>query len=458
MIAAPRGECAAGEGGTAADSQTFALGMAAAAWLVGIAIEWNHGYYNPWALALVTAAIAIGGAVCVWSSASAVEALTPRGVTGIVAVAILIEALLLWIDVGATGVAGVGIACVGLIGVLQAAHLGALRLPLIGLALGVFWIAASTAFQQAPTPHIDVLVFQQMGAAGLLHGQNPYTPMYPNMYEADTPFYGPGVVDASNHLTIGLPYPPLSLLLVLPGYLLGGDCRFADVAAIAASAGLIFLARPSRWTGLMAALFLLTPRVLFVIEYAWTETLFAFSFSLLMFCALRWRRGLPYALGAFLATKQYSVVALPFVPLLLGANTTRRNALRLIGPAVVVAGAITLPFVLWDPHAFWRSVVEFQFVQPLRTESLSHLVWIHKYFPQLPWQQAIPFLALAVTMGIARWRSRPTPACFAGSFAIVQLVFFACSKQAFANYYFFVIATLCWAAAAASWNHDEARV
>ena len=46
-------------------------------------------------------------------------------------------------------------------------------------------------------------------------------------------------------------------------------------------------------------------------------------------------------------------------------------------------------------------------------------------------------------------------AYFAGAFAVVQVVFFALSKQAFANYYFFVIATFSWAAAAASWSGEE---
>ena len=54
-----------------------------------------------------------------------------------------------------------------------------------------------------------------MAASGLVEGINPYIARYPLLYAPDTPFYGPGVVDAANHLTVGLPYPPASLLLVL---------------------------------------------------------------------------------------------------------------------------------------------------------------------------------------------------------------------------------------------------
>jgi uncharacterized membrane protein len=175
----------------------------------------------------------------------------------------------------------------------------------------------------------------------------------------------------------------------------------------------------------------------------------------LMFCAVRWRGGLPYALGLFLATKQYSVFAVPFVPLLFEPGHAWRSAARALAIAGIVAGIITLPFVIWDPHAFWRSIVEFQFLQPLRMDALSHLVWIHKFLPWVPLQQAIPFVAMAAAMAIVLWRSRPTPAYFAGAFAIVQLVFFAFSKQSFANYYYYVIATMWWGAAAARFGERQ---
>ncbi len=430
--------------------------MAAAAWLVGLAIHWNNGYYHVVGLVLISAAIGIGGAVCLAPPSAMIESLASRAIVAVViAAAVGIEALLIWQRTGDNRLVGVGALCLGLLGALQAVDLRSLRVPLAGVMLGVFCVVASVWIRSQPPPHIDVLMFQQMGAEGLLRGENPYTPRYPNLYESDTAFYGPGVVDANNRLTVGLPYPPLSLLLVLPGYVLGGDSRYADIAAMTASAALVLFSGPSRWTGLMAALLLLTPRSLFVIEYAWTETLFAFTFSALMFSALRWRPALPYALGLFLATKQYSVFALPLIPLLAGPGGTRRSTVRLIGLALVVAAAVTLPFFIWDPRAFWRAVVEFQFVQPLRTDALSHLVWIQKYFPQIPWLQAIPFVALAVALAAALWRSQPTPAYFAGAFGVVQLVFFAFSKQAFANYYLFVIATLCWAAAAASSAFDD---
>jgi hypothetical protein len=430
--------------------------MAGAAWLTGVAIHWNNGYYNPSALLLITAAIAIGGMACLWRPSRAIESLSPAVVVQGLAVAILIEAVLMW-QRAADPVVLTGIACLGLLGVLQAVDLRTLRLPLVGAMLGVFWIVAWMSVRLAPSPPIDVFTFQQTGAAALLDGENPYEDRYPNLYEGRPEFYGPGVVDANKHLTVGLPYPPFSLLVALPAYLLGGDSRYADVVAVAGSAALMFLSGSSRWTALMAALFLLTPRVLFLIEYAWTETIFAFTFSVMMFCAVRWRRALPYALGLFLATKQYSVFALPFVPLLLGRARQRRDAVRLVTVGLAVAAVVTAPFLLWNPRAFWRSVVVFQFLQPFREDSLSHLVWIHNHFPGLPGQQLMSFVVLGAMLAFLWWRRQPTPAYFAGAVGVMHLAFFEFSKQAFANYYYFVIAALCWGAAAACPAGDERR-
>ena len=81
--------------------------------------------------------------------------------------------------------------------------------------------------------HLDVLTFHDGAARALLHGISPYGITYPNPFEAreTQAFYGSGLATA-DRILVGYPYPPVSLLLVLPGYLLG-DTRFAMVAAVA---------------------------------------------------------------------------------------------------------------------------------------------------------------------------------------------------------------------------------
>jgi uncharacterized membrane protein len=350
------------------------------------------------------------------------------------------------------------IICTGFLASLQALRLGTLRLPIVIMTLATFCVLAFIVFRNvAPTPIIDVFMFQQTGASRLLHGLNPYLPGYPNLYGPNQHFYGPGMVGDDNLLTVGVPYPPVSLLLALPAYVIGGDVRFADIAGITASALLLILCRPGRWTGLTAMLFLLTPRVLLIIELSWTEALFVMTFSLVMFCALRWKAGLPYALGLFFATKQYSILTLPFVSFLAAAEGWK-GAVRLIAKALSLAAVVTLPFVLWNPHAFWRSVVEFQIRQPFRADALSHLVWIRAALPQSPLVMLAPFVGYALATALVLWRSPRTPAYFAAGTTFVWLVFVAFNKQAFCNYYYFAIATACWAAAASSADDADRRI
>src|SRR6185436_14418094 len=131
-------------------------------------------------------------------------------------------------------------------------------------------------------------------------------------------------------------------------------------------------------------------------------------------------------------------------------RTWRRFA-ALVATAGGVALAITLPFFLWDPRAFYRAVVAFQFLQPFRLDALSFLVWIHHSYPQFAIERWAPFVSVLPAIAFALWRCPRTPAGFAAAVTLVYLTFFAFNKQAFANYYFFVIATACWSAASSAY-------
>ena len=102
------------------------------------------------------------------------------------------------------------------------------------------------------------------------------------------------------------------------------------------------------------------------------------------------------------------------------------------------AAAVVLPFVLWNPWAFWRSVVALQFHQPLRLDALSYLSWWTLAGHAAP-SAAVAFIAAAIAVGLSIWRLPRTPAGFASAVAVTFFVFFAFNKQAFCNYYFSVI-------------------
>jgi hypothetical protein len=236
-------------------------------------------------------------------------------------------------------------------------------------------------------------------------------------------------VDDQQRLTYGFPYFPLSLLLVVPGYLLGGDVRYAHVAALMLSAAMMCMARPGRWGALAATIFLLTPRALYVTDLAWTEPMLMLTFSIVMLCACRFPRALPYTLGLYFATKQYTILSLPAVLLLVHGTDYWRNILLMLCKAAAVAAVVTLPFFFWNPRQFFRAVVAWQLIQPFRADALSYLVW---------WARTYHADAIDRSwVAVPGWRP-----------PLINFTFFAFNKQAFCNYYYFVIATACWTVAA----------
>jgi hypothetical protein len=361
---------------------------------------------------------------------------------------------------------------VAVLGLLQATRLRkSLRVSTIFIALLAFWVMGTIAFEKLhKDPGIDVFLFQQSGAEQLLTGKNPYAMRFPNIYGPGTPFYGPGVVDPkTNMLTYGFPYFPLSLLMVCPFELIFGDCRYAHVTAIVLSAGMMVMARRGRVGALAAALFLLTPRDFYVIQVAWTEPLLIFTFSMAMYCACRWRKMLPYALGLFFATKQYTILSVPAVFLLMESPRPFREFFDVMLKAGLTAAAITTPFFLWNPNEFYRAVVQWQLVQPFRADALSYLAWwLWQFHPDAanPSQLAVPnwspplivpLLAVAPATALALWRCARSPAGFAAAVTLINFTFFAFNKQAFCNYYYFVIATACWTIAATRYSTAGAK-
>jgi hypothetical protein len=188
-------------------------------------------------------------------------------------------------------------------------HVGVLLLLATHLALGIWTIRV----QPEPAPMIDVYLFQRDSAAALLSGVNPYAITFPNPYPTGA-YYGPGMV-VDGRLTFGFVYPPLSVLLSVLGAW-AGDVRYAQLGAMTLAAGFMAFTRGGRLGGLAAALYLFTPRNLFVLEQSWTEPFVVLFLAATVWCAARHPRVTPYVLGLFLAVKQYAVLTLPLALLI----------------------------------------------------------------------------------------------------------------------------------------------
>jgi uncharacterized membrane protein len=290
-----------------------------------------------------------------------------------------------------------------------------------------------------PAPVIDVLVFQERASDLLLHGRDPYDAAYPNVYAGNPEFYGPGVL--RNGQVWSCPYPPLSLLLALPGHLVG-DVRWGLLAAMLVSAILLIAAGRSLagaaapQVELAAIAFLCHPRGLVVLHFGWTEPLLMGAVCFFAWAAARRRTALAgVSAGLVIAMKQYAVLLVP--PLW---------ACRCLGGRqLLVAGAtaalITLPFVLWDPLSFWQGVVMFQVEQPFRDDALSVLAAV-KAATGVELSAAIGFVVAAGATGLVVWRAPLGLAAAALGGAAIFISFFAFNKQAFLNYYWFCASLL----------------
>lgn len=320
--------------------------------------------------------------------------------------------------------------------------LGKWRVPLL---VGVHVVLGTWIIRASPQPHIDVYTFHIEAFQALGKGINPYAITMPNIYGHDL-FYGPGLT-VNGRLQVGFPYPPLSLLLAGAGHLLGGDYRFANLVAMGLAALLIATCRPGQWAPLAAVVFLFTPRTFFVLEQGWTDVYVALLMAATVWCACRAPRWMPVALGLLFASKHYMELAAPLVVLLHPGPRPWRDTLRTLLKAAAVAAVVTLPFAVLDPKAFVHDLLGFQLGQPFRMDALSYLSWWAKETGVQP-PSWLGFAMVLPALGLSIWRAPRTPAGFAAAVAMTFLVFFAFSKQAFCNYYFFIVATLCSAIAA----------
>ncbi len=306
---------------------------------------------------------------------------------------------------------------------------------MLALALALYAVAGALLITRTPPPRIDVLEFQQDGAVALESGRNPYAITFPNPYttEETQRFYGDVRTELRQY-----PYPPLSLFVTTLGHRIGGDVRWTLLAAQLGIALLLFelcigAGHTSSVALAIATLHLLHPRGLFVLEQAWTDALLAAAFLAIVLLIQRARTGwLGLALGLYVATKQYSVVALPVL------FHGRRLPPKAWFEALALAGAITLPFFVWSPSDFVDDVVLCQLRQPFRADALSipaFVAWATGW--QAPGALAPVGAALAIALTWSRLRSDSRPSSLPLCAAIVFMSFFLCAKQGFCNYYYF---------------------
>jgi hypothetical protein len=284
--------------------------------------------------------------------------------------------------------------------------------------------------KHVPGNNIDTFTFQRDACKSLLQGIDPFGTTQASIFDTfhTKLFYGPGMV-VDGRVQVGFQYPPLTLLWVLPGYLLG-DVRYSYVLAVIISALFSFTICPSTRCLWIASVLLFSPLTFFVENRCWTEPLVLMALSATMYAAVKKRWWLPVALGLFLATKQYNFLALPFIGYFVHPFQWKAYW-KLTGFSLAIGAATVLPFAFWNFRGLWRDLVLFHLAQPFRQDSVSFAVL-------LPLLLKIgPLLLVAFIVWATRARRRDA-AMFAAAYGVALLLFVSTSKQAFANYYFLI--------------------
>jgi hypothetical protein len=325
-------------------------------------------------------------------------------------------------------------------------QIGVLILPLLP-ALLLFLLVPIAS----PKPIIDVFLFEMQAARNLLFGLNPYDITFTNVYDGPE-LYPSGAPDS-------YPYPPLSLLFALLGYLLG-DVRWTLIAChVAAAAMLLLTGRqrglPTTESIALSSLFFWMPHAPFVGEQAWTDPSVALGLGLISYLlARRQPMAALWAVGFTLALKQTMILLLPMT----WGLWQRLGRVRLI--AVFAISVVTYgAFLLWDAEALWQDVVLFHMLTPFRPGALTlsaYLVYFFDFSPLPTWLSLVGLVVGAATGLISlRTTSKEASPCdshrvwrFFAGLGFAMLLTLVLSKHAFMNYYYLVhyamVAALIW--------------
>ena len=434
-----------------AGTQHLCLAVIAAAAL-GAAIQVRDGLYHPLGFLWLTVALFAALLIFVLAPYRSVEFHLARRAPWLFAAAIALNFFQLftnptigsWHGIQATrfSYAMLTIAFVFAMAVVFMPRAGRLFLVLLTI---VFCIIGAWIIRSVPRPYMDVWMLQTEGLKAFRSGHNPFAAVFADVYHRPELYATGALKDGLVHQ--GFPYPPMVFWMDLPGYVLGGDYRWSNLAEIALAGILIAFARPqSRYGPMAAALFLFTPRVFFVLESGWTEpaTILLLAATVFFACRLRWL--MPVFLGLFLCSKQYLVWAIPPIILLAGRPVEWKRLARVLSVALVAGCVASLPLILWDMRAFVTANFGIADIAAFRMDALSYLALFANTMHRVPSGQTatlIGFTAAALATLLATLRGQRTPAGYALAVTVGHLVFFAFYKFAFCNYYYFLIAAFC---------------
>jgi hypothetical protein len=285
----------------------------------------------------------------------------------------------------------------------------------------------------SPDPGIDVFRSNSLGVKFFLHGFNPYSQKYPDIYHGQFDYH-PGFL-----------YWPGALLLQTLSKLFCGDVRAALVLAWWLAA--FFFPRSNRQFRALRKIWWFIPFIPYALEQGWLDPLLSLAAAATLWAMMnkRWRL-MALAIATASSIKQYGFIIGLFP---LGALALERQWKTLAKVGLASIGlflVVVAPFFIWDFHGFLTMTVNEHVSAATRPDSLNFTsFWIRAFETPFPaWAQlgmTLYGFALAIfhlTRNYSRVRLAVIPECWAMSFGFAM--FFG--KFAFCNYYWLLISFL----------------
>lgn len=271
-----------------------------------------------------------------------------------------------WVNLGAVFLlygTGIGLVIIGLIDLRGLSTHPALR---YGSVAVVTLVAFVTFISQTSGPRMgtDGILFARYSVDLLLSGHNPYAQsmapafeQYPAPQHFVTYMRDGGVVSS-------LSYPAMSLWLFVPQIALGIPNINVTTILVLLIVLLFLVWRSPPFLGLAPFVIMFGDPSLVIFSYGGVFDIF-WVFPMLISMAL-WARGRlalsMFILGLAFAVKQTPWLVAPFLAVwIIAESQGYRTALRRLGVGFVagLGGFLlpNLPFILWDAHAWFRSVM-----------------------------------------------------------------------------------------------------
>lgn len=278
----------------------------------------------------------------------------------------------------------------------------------------------------SPSPHIDVFQSNKLAVDFFLHGINPYSATYPEIYKHEFDYH-PGFL-----------YWPGALYLQTLSQLLFRDIRAVLLLAWVAAGFLL------RGRGRLTVLWLTLPFLAFGLEQAWLDPLISLGGALTLYAIRTKKLGL-WVVAAVLAAsvKQYGFMiglfSMLYCALEYGIPAVRKSFWQMAGCFLL----LLLPMVLWNPHDFLQMTVFSHVSAKVRSDALNFTAFLLRTTGiELPGIVQLCFTALGLALAVyhvfsnrARRGLKVVPEAWAIFFGFS--VFFG--KFAFCNYFWLLI-------------------